>query len=77
MKRNHSHSLIRTINSRNLPEQKPTAQPEEKKSPYLRAILSGAPNPLTFDNELPELNADRLAAIRYIKESAIVKKMSC
>jgi hypothetical protein len=38
-------------------------------SPYLRAILSGK-NTLGTPAILRMLNADRLAALRYIKESA-------
>ena len=47
-----------------------TATPkiEEKKTPYLRAILSGTASPINLSTP------DLYAALRYIKESALLKR---
>ncbi len=71
-------------NSDNPPnEKKPesSAQASQSKSPYLRAILSGTAKFFTPEKGSP-INPDHAAALRYIKESAFVKKfyiekMSC
>ncbi|MBL7729957.1 MAG: hypothetical protein JNM88_02175 [Chitinophagaceae bacterium] len=60
----------------------PQAQPEKKEasvakpnlSPYLKAILSGATRLINSGSHYAMENADRDAAIRYIKESASMRK---
>jgi hypothetical protein len=49
-----------------------TEQPE--KSPYLKAILSGATRLLNSGKVISLANPDREAAIRYIKESTLMRK---
>lgn len=43
-------------------------------SPYLKAILSGKAGSARNSNHQPVANEDRVAAIRYIKESKRMKK---
>ncbi len=43
-------------------------------SPYLKAILSGATRLVGSANTTSGQNPDREAAIRYIKESALMRK---
>ncbi len=49
-------------------------QPAQSKSPYLKAILSGTAISPGYEKELPVQNPDHAAALRYIKESALLKK---
>lgn len=51
----------------------PSAE-HQNKSPYLKAILSGAIRPSGLEKDLPVTNPDREAALRYIKESAMLRK---
>ncbi len=60
----------------------PQAQQEKKEaaslkpnlSPYLKAILSGATRLVNSGSHAAMENPDRDAAIRYIKESALMRK---
>lgn len=52
---------------------KPTSSAQIK-SAYLKAILSGSRIISGSENELPVENPDRMAAIRYIRDSAAMKK---
>lgn len=47
---------------------------EQIKSAYLKAILSGSRIMSGTENATPVENPDRVAAIRYIRESASMKK---
>ncbi|HQV55162.1 MAG: hypothetical protein IPH34_06460 [Chitinophagaceae bacterium] len=53
-----------------------TATPkiEEKKTPYLRAILSATPSPVNSEKKINLSTPDLYAALRYIKESALLKR---
>ena len=78
MKRNLPPSSL--YNSDN-PPQNQNGQ-SQNNSPYLKEILSGKTKLFTSENSLSVINADRLAALRYIKDSALIKKiyfgkMSC
>ena len=52
-----------------------TATPkiEEKKTPYLRAI-SATPSPVNSEKKINLSTPDLYAALRYIKESALLKR---
>ncbi len=43
-------------------------------SPYLKAILSGQASLNTYEKKAALINPDREAALRYIKESSLLKK---
>lgn len=75
MKRNRPQSLNNTVNPPNIPDKGSKAQPSHDRSPYLKAILSGSTKLITQDNELPLINPDRMAALRYIKDSALLRKL--
>jgi hypothetical protein len=73
MKRNHP-----LYNSDNPPtdlNERSSGQTAQNKSPYLKAILSGKAKLFASDKESPVINSDRIAALRYIKESAFLKKL--
>lgn len=77
MKRNLPPSLYNSDN----PPQEQNGQ-SKNNSPYLKEILAGKTKMFKSGNNLSLTNADRLAALRYIKESALIKsiydgKMSC
>jgi hypothetical protein len=55
-------------------EKKETAIQKANQSPYLKAILSGASRLINSGRIVSMVNADRDAALRYIKESALLKK---
>jgi hypothetical protein len=81
MKRNSPLSLYNSDNPPKVPNQGSSSQPVQNKSPYLKAILSGTAKFFAPEKDSP-VNSDRAAALRYIKESAFVKKfyiekMSC
>ena len=69
MKKNHPLSLY---NSDNPPNQESSVQ---SKSPYLKSIFSGSARLISPGNNLPVTNPDHAAALRYIKESASIKKI--
>lgn len=46
----------------------------EQRSPYLKAILSGKLRTISSEKDLTVTNPDREAALRYIKESAVLRK---
>jgi hypothetical protein len=82
MKRNRPLSLYNADNPPKAPKQESLSQATQSKSPYLRAILSGTTKLFTMENESPVTNPDRIAALRYIKQSAslrklYIEKMSC
>jgi hypothetical protein len=51
-----------------------TESSAQSKSPYLKAILFGTASSSGYEKELPVQNPDHAAALRYIKESALLKK---
>ena len=65
----HPFLYVAGPDNNNIPQKK-----EETKSPYLRAILSGKAGPSAVKKILSAVNSDRIAAIRYIKESAFLRK---
>jgi hypothetical protein len=54
-------------------EEKKKADPQ--KSPYLKAILSGTAGSAVVRKILSAVGSDKAAAIRYIKESACLRKV--
>jgi hypothetical protein len=71
----HPFLYVASPDSNNTPQKKDlSAVAEETKSPYLRAILSGKAGPSAVKKILSAVNSDRIAAIRYIKESAFLRK---
>ena len=50
------------------------AENSQKRTPYLKAILSGTMTTVVRKNNLPEENPDRTAALRYIRESENIKR---
>jgi hypothetical protein len=75
MKRNHRLSLYNADNPPNEQKQGSSSQSEQNKSPYLKAIFSGTAKLISRENNLPVINPDHAAALRYIKESAVLKKL--
>jgi hypothetical protein len=51
------------------------AQTDQSKTPYLKAILSGATKLFSMENKKPDTHPDRNAALRYIKESALLRNL--
>ena len=51
-----------------------SANVEQKQTPYLKAILSATPTPLNAEKKIELSTPDLNAALRYIKESALLKK---
>ena len=47
---------------------------EEKKTPYLKAILSATPSPVNAEKKINLSTPDLNAALRYIKESSLLKR---
>ncbi len=47
---------------------------EQQQTPYLRAILSATPTPLNAEKKIELSTPDLTAALRYIKESALLKR---
>jgi len=47
---------------------------EEKKTPYLRAILSGTASPINAEKKINLSAPDLNAALRYIKESSLLRR---
>lgn len=72
MKKNHLLSLYNSDNPQNQPNQGSSVQ---NKSPYLKAIFSGSAKLFSRENNSPVNNPDHEAALRYIKESALIKKI--
>ena len=75
MKRNHRLSLYNADKPPIEQKQESSSQPEQNKSPYLKAIFSGTAKLLSRADNLPVTNPDHAAALRYIKESAVLKKL--
>jgi hypothetical protein len=75
MKSNSPFSFYISDNPLKTLNQESSAQPSQNKSPYLKAILSGNTKSFARENHLPDANPDRTAAIRYIKESSLLKKI--
>ncbi len=71
MKSNATTSLYFSHHST---EKKESKQEQTNLSPYLKAILSGATRLINSGRSLSIVNPDREAAIRYIKESALMRK---
>jgi hypothetical protein len=74
MKSNSQSPLYFLGNPLKVVNQESPATAVENQSPYLKAILSGTTKSLTAENDLPVANPDRAAALRYIKESSLLKK---
>jgi hypothetical protein len=55
-------------------EKKAPVAEQNNRSPYLKAILSGASRLIQSGRVLSMINPDRDAAIRYIKESSFLRK---
>lgn len=51
-----------------------TQKAEEKKTPYLRAILSATPSPVNAEKKINLSTPDLNAALRYIKESSLLRR---
>lgn len=51
-----------------------TAETSQKRTPFLKAILSGTTSTVAHKNDLPEENPDRVAALRYIRESENIRR---
>ena len=82
MKRNHPLSLYNTDDLAKSRQQGSSDQSAQNKVAFLKAIRPRSANSSAAENEMPTANPDRLAALRYIKESAFLKKfdigkMSC
>lgn len=82
MKTTQPSSLYNSDNPVNKQKKETSDVDTNKKTPYLKDILSGTKKLFNSESKLPDLNADRLAALRYIKDSALIKhiyagKMSC
>jgi hypothetical protein len=75
MKSNSPLSFYITDNPMKVLNHESSGQQTQSKSPYLKAILSGNTKSFTHENRLPDANPDRTAAIRYIKESSLLKKI--
>jgi hypothetical protein len=75
MKRNHPISLFNADNPPKTKQQESSAPAAQKQTPFLKEILSGPVNMFTRENEATEANPDRLAALRYIRESALIRKL--
>ena len=67
--------LYNSDNPPTTPNQKTSAQTEQNKTPYLKAILSGATKLFSLENKKADTNPDRNAASRYIKESALLRNL--
>ena len=77
MKNNQPSSLYNSDN----PPQDQNGQ-SKNNSPYLKEILKGKPKLYSAESNLSLTNADHLAALRYIKDSSLIKniyagKLSC
>ncbi len=46
----------------------------QRQTPYLKAILSATPSPLNAEKKINLTSPDLNAALRYIKESSMLKK---
>lgn len=46
----------------------------QNKTPYLKAILSATPTPVNAERKVNLTTPDLLSALRYIKESALIKR---
>ena len=75
MKRNHPLTLFNSDKPLKNLNQESLTQSAQSKSPYLKAMLSGTTKLIAPDKDLPVINSDRLAALRYIKNSALLKKL--
>ena len=80
MKRNHP--LYNADNPPKPTNERSSNPAEQNKTPYLRAILAGTAKLFASEKQSTELNPDREAALRYIRESSFMKKfyiekMSC
>lgn len=50
------------------------AKAHQLQTPYLRAILSATPSPMNDEKKIQLTTTDLSAALRYIKESALIRK---
>ena len=74
MKKNSLPSLYFMTNPLKAVSTGPDTKPAQQQAPYLRAVLSGTAHCSKKGNDTPEANPDRVAALRYIKESTLLKK---
>ncbi len=69
----HSFSLL-SANKLKAVKSKSKSAAEQIRSAYLKAILSGSRIISNSETKVPVENPDRAAAIRYIKESSLLRK---
>lgn len=74
MKSHYSPSLYFSAQQPGTGKQELTNNHQSGQSPYLKAILSGATRLLNSGKVISLPNPDREAAIRYIKESTLMRK---
>jgi hypothetical protein len=74
MKSNNHLSLYFSPQLAQAETTEPQASVQTSRSPYLKAILSGASRLINSGKIISIANPDREAAIRYIRESAMLKK---
>jgi len=75
MKRNHPLSLYNTDDQAKSRQQESSDQSSQNKVAFLKAVRPRSTNSTATENVSPPVNPDRLAALRYIKESAFLKKL--
>jgi hypothetical protein len=76
MKNDSSLPLYNSDNPPKEQKEKSSEQTSESKSPYLKAILTAKTKLFTLKNDVPLFNSDRIAALRYIKHSAFLRKLN-
>jgi hypothetical protein len=75
MKSINSLSLYNADNPPKAGDNQSPDQPAQ--TPYLKAILAGTTKLFVSEKGTAVMNADREAALRYIKESSFLKKATC
>lgn len=75
MKKNTPLSLYNSDNPPIDPKKTSSFTSGESKSPYIKAMLSGTAKMFSRENDLSLKNPDHMAALRYIKESGLIKKL--
>jgi len=75
MKRKQPPSLYNADHPPKTLNDKSAGQPDQSKTPYLKSILAGSTKLFAPEKDSPVTNPDRVAALRYIKESALLKKL--
>ncbi len=75
MKRNRPQAFSDAGDTQQNPKQESPAPETQNKSPFLKEFLAGSAKLFTTGSDLKEINSDRLAALRYIRESAFIRKL--